>query len=246
MVGNLAQVECAPKGPRVKIGGGEQADVFLYLDGPFRGQVGRIPNGYEFQVPSTEKSLLHRFRAHQIAFLLFPEFNIRPTELDLNDSEMRSDYVSRSPENVLASTEVGIGRRHDPGRNESLPRAALEAGDKMNRAGVYVHNGLPNVSVTPERIIFFEVVAIDGAAVRRYLKECEMPEAKKDFIMTFLRAYELEDHLNDEAVEELIDDPRLRLAILREHDCLDLAPLYQAEIGTMIIPCRPAYQRSAS
>jgi hypothetical protein len=233
----VERTEDNPKGRRKLIAEGEQANVYMYLDGMLKGNVGRVPIGDQDQVPTTEKGLLNRFRAHQIAYLMFPQYNINVLGLDLNDGEMLSTYVKRSIGNLRHATSRGVGMRHDKrGVEDKLPPEAEAAANEMSAAGVFVHDGLPNVSVTAGEARFFEIVAVDPALARKRLGSGKYPPATVERGRLLIDAYELETKLYESEAEDLIDSPRLRAQILSQHGKGHLAKFYEEEIGKAVIP----------
>ena len=219
-----------------EIGVGEEARIVLYRSGPWAGKVGRIPENNHEQVTNTDKAMLCRFRQHQIAYLLFPQYNLNVCGLDLNSYELFSDLVPRSAENIAHATPVGVSLRYTRFDAGSLPPAAREADQLMRAAGVFVHNGLPNVSVTPGRITFFEVESIHSPLAADYAaRELRDPDSRRRAKL-LITAYEFERRLYESEVEDLIESLPLRRRLLERRGLNELNGLYDAEVGRIIIP----------
>ncbi|MBU0761829.1 MAG: hypothetical protein KKD39_02285 [Candidatus Altiarchaeota archaeon] len=227
------RVEDTPKGRRKLIGLGEEADIYLYLDGMLKDKVGRVQRGEEHYEPRTEKNNLMRYRRHQIAYLLFPQYNLNVVGVDLSDKELLSMQVIRSKSNLKDATSTGVRKRNERAKRD-LPKEAIAPLMEMQKAGVVVHTGVVNVSVSDSGIKFFEVDAILPDLARKHLTEHDYPQHTVEKGMLLIEALELETKLSDIDLHFLFREPQERSQILKKHKKEHLETLYSQEIGSTI------------
>lgn len=228
------RIQHSPKGTRLIIGAGEEADIFRYIDGMLMGRVGRVPKGTEHYGPNTEKNALLRYRRHQIAHLLFPQYNINVVGLDLSDREMYSMEVERSKSNLKAASSHGLSRRNSLKHKRDVPKKAEAAIMEMAGAGVIVHTGEVNVSVGKNDIKLFEVIGIIPEKARIRLTSHDYPPASVEKGLLLIEALEFERKLPDIELFEIMRDPAARNEILQEQNKVHLEKIYSQEIGNTI------------
>ena len=129
---------------RMTIGMGEHAAVYRMLGGVFEGLVCRSPI-HKPSVLNTEQEGLLRFRRHQIAHAVFPEFTLDVKAINVDTREMFSTEVVRSKENLRDCTRVGLNRRKER-TLEPLDDDIQLLARKMLKAGIEVEANKPNVS----------------------------------------------------------------------------------------------------
>ncbi|MAG08168.1 hypothetical protein CMO89_01740 [Candidatus Woesearchaeota archaeon] len=225
-------IEDSLKGKRVLIGAGEEADVYLYLDGIHQGKIGRLPRREEHYGRNTILDAFLLFRKHQIAYLLFPQHNINVMGQDLIDREMYSERIRRSEENVYHSSIEGVGHRKELAKIQHLPPKADEVFKKMLSSGIYVHSGIPNLSVLEDEVRFFEVLEVHADLARETLQSRGMDQPAEAY--QIIEAFEFERKLPFIDLDMLLTDARLRSEILGDYGKQQLAALYSREIGNTV------------
>lgn len=219
---------------RILIGKGEHSNVYKILEGPLAGLVCRSPLNKASEL-NTEKVSLLRFRRHQIAHAMFPEYVLDVRMVNLDRREMLSREVIRSKENLRDCTRVGLSRRRER-TLEPLDPSISSIAKMMNRAGIQVEANKPNVSVVKNNgslsICFFEIKQINCEKISAWI-ERQVPPASG--VSTLLRMYKFEAELADIELMMLFRDGTERENILYEHHATDLASIYEKEIGKKIL-----------
>ena len=219
-----------PYGIRSVIGVGDEATVYQYHTGPYKGLVGRVQerNAVGFwDCPVFPKNVLYRFRSHQIAYTAFPQYNIDVVALDFYGKQMFSRPVKRSRTNKKDATIEGKRERKREYQASKtaveLPLLAKEAADTMQKSGIYVNPNIANVSVTRDEIKFFEV-----SHIRK-----ELLPARVD--QNLIAAQDLELKLESEELQRFLADERFRAELLKSRGLEYLADCYSKELGSVII-----------
>lgn len=224
---------------RLKIGAGEQAEIFRILTGPRTGLVCRSPverPGLHFG--NSEKEALLRFRRHQIAHNLFPDYNLDVVGVDLETREIYSVEVVRSKQNLRDCTHVGLLRRFE--RSQSpIPLIAEKRIAEMKDAGVVVQDTLPNVSVVSSNgtlvPTFFEVCVVDCAKTRSWIEQNVQDQRSAQHTLDLLDAITLESQLRDVELFIMLRDRNERIDVLNMKGLGRLEGFYDREIGTQLI-----------
>ena len=177
-------------GKRKLIGEGDRARVFYYLNGPHKHLVGRVPKGSEhFWPPNTLKHQYLRFKAHKIAYWLFPEWNMHPRRFIPEENEIISNHVIRSKKNIRMATSR---RETARAREHTLPPEAVPVIREMYAAGVTAQTGPQNVSVVNQKVKLFAIESINVNQVRDYLKRNSQKylPRKVKLVLEALKEYE--------------------------------------------------------
>ena len=226
------RIEQSPKGTRMLIGVGEEADIYYYLDGLLKDHIGRVVRGEEHYAPNTQKINLQRYRMHQIAHLLYPQYNLDVRGVDLEDGEMYSLQVVRSKDNLRDAVSRGLSRRKQRSELPMLPQAKAAA-KEMAEGGVIVHTGFVNASVRGDEVMFFEVVNIvPDKAMTRLTEGYPADVVEKG--RPLIDAFRLERDISDIELHLMLSDPKERMRILKDHGMERLETLYSRELGSNV------------
>ena len=192
-------------GRRKLIGEGDRAKVYFYKDGKLKGLVGRIPKSSipfaPFWPPNSLKHQFLRFRAHQIAYLLFPEWNIYPKKFLAEDNQIISKLLPRSDKNIRMN---GHRRAVERAKETTIPKEAKRPFLEMRKAGLEVHGGPENVSVVNGRPTFFAIEGMDIKTIRAYLdtNQSKFQRVRFNAIQRALNDYERVNKLNELDINE--------------------------------------------
>ena len=222
---------------RMTIGQGEHASIYRMLDGPFEDLVCRSPiescSGL-----NTEKEGLLRFRSHQIAYALFPNYVLDVRAFNAENREMFSVEVERSKQNLRDCTRVGLLRRRERVQ-EPLEDEVLEVVKKMKEVGISVEDNRPNVSIVRSnqglKICFFEVLGVDPQRIRSWLHSEPSSEVDYERVQNLLKLYEFEKGIEDIDLMILLRDRQERAQILSEEGVSELDDLYDRELNLTIL-----------
>ncbi|MCB0321468.1 MAG: hypothetical protein KDD60_11130 [Bdellovibrionales bacterium] len=221
---------------RMSIGQGEHAIIYRMLDGPFEGLVCRSPVTLPTGI-NTEKEVLLRFRTHQIAHVLFPDYVLDVQAVNLENREIFSIEVERSKQNLRDCTRVGILHRRERVL-EPLDQDVLDIVQEMESAGVTVEANKPNVSVVRNgentKICFFEILGIDTDKVRSWVLRHPEKGVNLGRIDELLKLYEFEIGVRDIDLMLLLRDRAERLQVLEEEGVSELFDIYNKELEVRI------------
>jgi hypothetical protein len=217
----------------LRIGRGEQADVYRMLAGDFRGLACRLPQDRPCVVNSQKEALL-RFRRHQIASSFFPESNLNVVAVDLQTRGMFSEEIERSKQNLRDCTSHGLSRRAERVA-KPLPKMAASVLEKMFEAGVLAEANLPNVAIVGGTAICFEIQGIDIHKARTWLTSNNLSPARINHCLRLLELYEFEILVPEVDLYLLLTDLDERTKILRDYKKLHLQDYYSSAIGGEVL-----------
>ncbi|MFA6268607.1 MAG: hypothetical protein WCW13_01110 [archaeon] len=189
-----------PFGKKTLIGEEDRGKVYYYTEGKLKGLVGRVPKDVEHFMPRPSlKNMALRFRAHQIAYLLFPEWNLRPKRFIPETKEIITQHVLRSKQNIRMATS-----RRETARQKKVnyPPEAVAPLKKMRLAGIDIQTGKQNVSVVNGKPTFFAVGGINPKMLRKYIAQTQITPTRKTAVLKAIELYNQLDRMSDLDVDE--------------------------------------------